>query len=225
MAKRVNPEAMRIADAVQVLRSVEVSTPWSAYELNVVTRFVKGQAPPRGRIALPRDPRSKEEKILVFAEGKPAEAARKLGASFVGGTELIADVLASKILPTKVISTPEMLPLITPKLARFLGPKGLMPSAKRGTVTEDTAGAIKQAKGMLDWKGDRQGVVRAAVGRIHFPVEDLEKNVRAFIQAIKDSIAQKDVDLIKKRKKATASPVLQVHLSSRQGPGIQLVDV
>ncbi|KDQ14020.1 hypothetical protein BOTBODRAFT_44928 [Botryobasidium botryosum FD-172 SS1] len=225
---------MTISDAAAVLRAVEVATPWSAYELHVVTRFVKGQPAPRGRISLPRDPRTKEEKVLVFAEGKQAEAATKIGASFVGGGELIDDarlnftttgtsVLSGKIEPTKVICTPALLPTITPKLSRFLGPKGLMPAVRRGTVTDDVAGAIKQARGMLEWKGDRQGVVRTPIGRINFPVEDLEKNIRTFLQAVKAATAEKD-DLSVKRKVA-ASSILQVHLSSTQGPGIQISDI
>jgi len=223
MAKKVNPEAMTVSDAAAVLRAVEVATPWSAYELHVVTRFVKGQPAPRGRISLPRDPRTKEEKVLVFAEGKQAEAAIKIGASFVGGGELIDDVLSGKIEPTKVICTPALLQTITPKLSRFLGPKGLMPAIRRGTVTDDVAGAIKQARGMLEWKGDRQGVVRTPIGRINFSIEDLEKNIRTFLHAVKAATAEKD-DLSVKRK-VTASSILQVHLSSTQGPGIQISDI
>lgn len=74
-------------------------------------------------------------------------------------------VLSGEISPTKVISTPAMLPTIAPKLARFLGPKGLMPVAKRGTVRDDVAEAIAEARGLLDWKGDKQGHVRAGASR------------------------------------------------------------
>ena len=96
-----------------------------------------------------------------------------------------------------------MLPTIAPKLARFLGPKGLMPVAKRGTVREDVAEAIAEARGLLDWKGDKQGHIRAgksgegkkmsdgrvlirtAVARTTFPVTDVEANVRHFVKAVK----------------------------------------
>jgi large subunit ribosomal protein L1 len=145
----------------------------------------------RGRISLPRESRKKEEIVLVFAEGDAAADARAAGATFVGGDELIPKVcpsgytagllwrkihyltlrlsplpltnkvLSGEIAPTKVISTPAMLPTIAPKLARFLGPKGLMPVAKRGTVRDDVAEAISEARGLLDWKGDKQGHVRA----------------------------------------------------------------
>lgn len=131
-----------------------------------MTHFVKGSAPPRGRISLPRDPRASQEQMLVFAEGKKVLQAKKLGAAYAGGAELIDDVLSGKISPTKVLCTPALLPVITPKLARFLGPKGLMPAHRRGTVTDDIAAAVKQAKGTLDWKGDKQGMIRVPIGRV-----------------------------------------------------------
>jgi large subunit ribosomal protein L1 len=80
--------------------------------------------------------------------------------------DILVQVLSGEISPTKVIATPDLVPVIAPKLARFLGQKGLMPTAKRGTVREDIAEAVREAKGLLDWKGDKQGHVRAAVARV-----------------------------------------------------------
>jgi ribosomal protein L1 len=79
----------------------------------------------------------------------------------VGGEELCAQVLSGEIQPTKVICTPSLLSTITPKVGRFLGPKGLMPNPKRGTVREDMDVAVQEAKGLMDWREDRQGHVRA----------------------------------------------------------------
>ncbi|KAG8731299.1 mitochondrial 54S ribosomal protein mrpl1 [Ceratobasidium sp. 428] len=98
-----------------------------------------------------------------------------------------------------------------------------MPAAKRGTVTEEVTEAVREAKGMLDWKGDKLGYVRAAVGRIHFPVEEVEKNIRTFLQAVRDTMKPED-EAFATRQKAT-STILQVYLSSTQGPGIELSDV
>lgn len=214
---------MPIIEAAAVLRAAEVSSPLSAYELHIKTQFTRGQAPLRGRIALPRDPRTRGETVLVFADGKAAQEAIAAGAAHVGGEELIPGVLDGTIKPTKVICTPQLIGPITPKLARFLGPKGLMPAAKRGTVTEEVTTAIREANGMLDWKGDKLGYVRAAVGRIHFPVEDVENNVRTFLQTVREAMAPED-EVFAARKKA-ASTVLQVYLSSTRGPGIELSDV
>ncbi|KAL5639140.1 hypothetical protein ACGC1H_006603 [Rhizoctonia solani] len=221
--REINPEAMPIVEAAHVLRSVDVGRPLSAYELHIKTQFTRGQAPLRGRIALPRDPRTRGETVLVFAEGKAAQDAREAGAAHVGGEELIPKVLDGTLKPTKVICTPSLIGPITPKLARFLGPKGLMPAAKRGTVTENVIAAIREANGMLEWKGNKFGYVRAAVGRIHFPVEDVENNVRTFLQTVRDAMAPED-EVFATRKKATPT-ILQVYLSSTQGPGIELSDV
>ncbi|CCO29927.1 hypothetical protein BN14_03951 [Rhizoctonia solani AG-1 IB] len=98
-----------------------------------------------------------------------------------------------------------------------------MPAAKRGTVTEDVVAAIREAKGMLEWKGDKFGYVRAAVGRVHFPIEEVENNVRSFLQTVRDAMTPED-EVFATRKKAT-STILQVYLSSTQGPGIELSDV
>ena len=203
--------------------------------------------------------------MLVFAEGKQAASAKKLGAAYVGGVELIPDVqcfllvyyqsfsctaidfsflllymqvLSGEISPTKVLCTPALLPTITPKLARFLGPKGLMPSTKRGTVTDNITLAVKASRGALDWKGDKQGVIRIPIARISDSVRDLEQNIRLFIKDVREATTDKDAILQNKKSKypsesynrstcsddrGIAMPsVLQVFLSSTRGPGILL---
>jgi len=217
-----NSEAMNMQDAVSVLRAVEIAAPSSAYELTITTKFVRGQVVPRGKISLPRDSRAAPETVLVFATGKATGAARAAGAHHVGGEELIPDVLSSQITPTKVICVPSLLPAVQKQLARFLGPKGLMPSEKRGTVTSDVVGAVKLAQGTMNWKGDRLGVIRAPVARVNWPVEDATKNIKAFMAAIRLGTAPEGTEPTTGRKKA--SSVLQVFLSSRQGPGIRLLD-
>ncbi|KAG8731300.1 mitochondrial 54S ribosomal protein mrpl1 [Ceratobasidium sp. 428] len=90
---------MPIAEAAAVLRAVEVDSPISAYELHIKTQFTRGQAPLRGRIALPRDPRTRAETVLVFADGKAAQDAKDAGAAHVGGEELIPGVCLLRFLP------------------------------------------------------------------------------------------------------------------------------
>lgn len=106
---------------------------------------------------------TKQSTLVVFASGQAAQAAREAGADVVGGQELIDEILAGNLNPDKLITTTEMFALFqrNPTLARTLGPRGLMPSAKRGTVTDDITQAVKEARGGLDWKGDSKGIVRA----------------------------------------------------------------
>lgn len=156
-------------------KAVEVARPQSAYELHVVTSVSSHQANAlRGRLSLPKDARTKSERILIFAEdgSEASDAAKRVAANegatiVVGGSEMIQDVVDGRGAAsgdfTKVLATPGLLPLISRSLARSLGPRGLMPSAKRGTVAQgsrEMEEAIMQAKGAMDWRGDRNGVVR-----------------------------------------------------------------
>ncbi|CAE7147959.1 unnamed protein product [Rhizoctonia solani] len=211
-----------------VEQSVEVGRPLSAYELHIKTQFTRGQAPLRGRIALPRDPRTRGETVLVFAEGKAAQDAREAGATHVGGEELIPKVPLLRNLQgfwgLKARSCPRLcLDPLADSSNTFYCVLGLMPAAKRGTVTDDVIAAVREAKGMLEWKGNKFGYVRAAVGRIHFPIGDVENNVRTFLQTVRDAMTPED-EVFATRKKA-ASTILQVYLSSTRGPGIELSDV
>jgi len=124
----------------------------------------------RGRVFLPYSCASstKQSIVVVFASGAQAAAAREAGADFVGSEELIPKLIDGTLSPDKLIVTPELQGLFqrNPALARTLGPKGLMPSVKRGTVSDDVVTAVKEARGGLDWKGDSKGVIRAAIGRV-----------------------------------------------------------
>lgn len=147
-------------------------TPNAAYEINVTTKpsaTVQLNAL-RGRVFLPHSCASstKSSLLVVFASGAQAAAAKAAGADVVGSDELIPKLLDGSLNPDKLITTPELQSLFgrNPALARLLGPKGLMPSAKRGTVAEDVVKAVQEARGGLDWKGDAKGVIRAAIGRV-----------------------------------------------------------
>lgn len=148
------------------------ATPNAAYEINIQTKpsaTVQLNAL-RGRVFLPHSCASatKQSILVVFASGAQAAAARAAGADVVGSEDLIPKLLDGSLVPDKLITTPELQGLFqrNPALARTLGPRGLMPSAKRGTVAEDIEQAVKEARGGLDWKGDSKGVIRAAIGRV-----------------------------------------------------------
>jgi len=218
--KEFNPEAMSVPEALFLLKSVEVARPNNAIELHVKTQFKRGEAALRGRLTMPRDPRTSEAKLLVFCELEQVDSALAAGATWAGGEELVEGVMDGKIQPTAVLATPGMLPTIS-RLGRTLGPKGLMPNTKRGTVMPDVVKGIEEAKGAFIWKGDKIGTVRAKVGRVHFPDEDIEKNISAFLQNVKSGGGAKKASYDRGR----TYEILKVHMSSTQGPGIELRDL
>ena len=144
---------------------MEIGNPSSAYSVTISTHHSKSSLPLRGRVSLPLDARRAPELILVFSESNSPSslAAKAAGAHIIGGEELFPKVLNGEIQPTKVLTTPSMLPAVQRQLARFLGPKGLMPSPKRGGVGEgeELGKRIKEAGGTLEWKADKLGVIRA----------------------------------------------------------------
>ncbi|PVF99925.1 ribosomal protein L1 [Serendipita vermifera] len=221
-----NTQKMTLEEAIRVLRAVEVRSPWSAYELLVKTAVMRGRPVPRGQLELPRDPRTKREIIAYFVEEGREEEALKAGANYAGSVDLIEKILSGEVLPTKVFSTPGLLPVITPKLGRFLGPKNLMPSIKKGTVSEDIASLINDTQGSFDWKGDRSGVICAAIARMNFAPEEVIANIKAFMKSVHENSRDPDEALTqRKSKKMNSVSILSVRLSSRQGPGIELQHV
>ena len=153
---------------------MEAARPRNAYELHVVTSVPPNQTNAfRGRISFPKDPRIKGETVLVFAEqgSETADAAQQAAAQLeasgssmrlvIGGNDMIADTVAGRVPSfSRVLCTSGLLPSMSRSLARALGPKGLMPSAKRGTVVDDAEGmqqAIEQLVTGVDWRGDRVG--------------------------------------------------------------------
>lgn len=220
-------EKLPLTDAVAVLRAVEVAKPNATYEIVVKTGMVRGTTIPKGRINLPREAKpKKEDKILVFAEGKLAKEAREAGAHIVGGEELIEGVISGRYNATTVLCTSALIRAITPKLGRVLGPKGLMPSERRGTVTDDIAGYIQRLSGSAEWRGDKAGAIRMPIGKMFFPVDDVVKNVRHFLSSVKRATGnEKDTEPEKKSKgPKTVNPIIRVILSTTQGPAIQIRD-
>jgi large subunit ribosomal protein L1 len=137
----------------------------------------------RGSVGLPHGS-GKNVRVAVFAAGAAAEAATAAGAEFVGFEELIKQVQGGFTDFDVAIATPEAMTEVR-KIARILGPRGLMPNPKTGTVTDDTAKAVKEVKaGRIDYKLDKNGNVSGAVGKASFSDEALVENARAFIESV-----------------------------------------
>ncbi len=165
----------------------------------------------RGMVALPNGT-GKKCRVAVFAKGPKATEAKEAGADIVGDDDLIASIQKGQINFDRCIATPDMMAVLG-KVAKILGPKGLMPNPKLGTVTMDVKGAVSKAKaGQVEYRAEKSGVVHAGLGKLSFGEAKLEENVRAFI------------DVIQKAKPATSKGtyIKAVSLSSTQGVGLKI---
>ena len=165
----------------------------------------------RGTVALPAGT-GKDVRIAVFAAGEAAEAARAAGADVVGSDDLAAEVEGGKLDFDVAIATPDMMPTVG-RLGRVLGPRGLMPNPKTGTVTADVGKAVEDFKGgKVEYRTDRYGNVHVPVGKASFSPEALSQNVRAV------------VDELHRAKPASSKGryLRRVGLSSTMGPGIKV---
>ena len=137
----------------------------------------------RGSVVLPHGT-GKDVKVAVFAKGEKADEAKAAGADIVGFEDLAEDIKNGKIDFDILIATPDMMGQLG-RLGRILGPKGLMPNPKTGTVTMDVAGAVKNAKaGQVNFRVDKKGNIHAGIGKASFTTEQLKENARAFIEKI-----------------------------------------
>ncbi len=151
-------------------------------------------------------------RVAVFAKGPKAEEAKKAGADIVGDDDLAEKIQAGEINFDRCIATPDMMGTIG-KLARVLGPKGLMPNPKLGTVTMDVGEAVKAAKGgQVEFRAEKAGIVQAGIGKVSFSEADIEKNLRSFIDAIMKA----------KPSGVKGSYVKKIFLSSTMGPSVQI---
>ena len=167
----------------------------------------------RGLVGLPNGT-GKTLRVAVFARGAKAEEALAAGADVVGSDDLAERVQAGDIQFDRCIATPDMMGLVG-RLGKILGPRGLMPNPRLGTVTMDVKGAITAAKaGQVEFRAEKAGIVHAGIGKASFPVEKLLENARAFADAIVKA----------KPTGAKGTYVQRVAVSSTMGPGIR-VDV
>jgi len=165
----------------------------------------------RGTVALPSGT-GKDVRIAVFAAGEAADAARAAGAEFVGADDLYAEVEKGMMDFDIAIATPDMMPLVG-RLGRVLGPRGLMPNPKTGTVTQDLARAVSEFKGgKVEYRTDRYGNVHVPIGKASFEPDALENNFRAVI------------DELQRAKPAAAKGryMKKISISSTMGPGVKI---
>jgi len=152
-----------------------------ALKLNVDPRHADQMI--RGSVVLPAGT-GKTVRVAVIAKEAKADEAKAAGADIAGGAEIIEDIQAGKMDFDVLIATPDMMGMVG-KVGRVLGPKGLMPNPKTGTVTMDVAQAVKNAKGgQVNFRVDKHGNIHAGIGKASFSEEDLTKNFNAFLQAI-----------------------------------------
>ena len=145
----------------------------------------KGDQTLRGMVSLPCGT-GKSVRIAVFAQGEQASQAREAGADLVGDMDLIETVQRGEIDFDLCIATPPMMPHLS-KLGKILGPKGLMPNPKLGTVTMDVAVAVDSAKkGQVSLRADKQGIVHGIIGRVSFAIDQLEQNFQALYDGLLD---------------------------------------
>ena len=165
----------------------------------------------RGVLNLPKGS-GKNTRVAVVAKGDNATEAKEAGADIVGETDLIEKISSNKIDFDILISTPEMMPTIG-KVAKILGPRGLMPNPKLGTVTKDLKTAVQNAKsGQVHYKNDKGGIIHAGIGKLNFSEQDLIENLKAFYS----SISKNKPDSVK------GSFVKKVTIASTMGIGLQI---
>ena len=140
----------------------------------------------RGMINLPHGT-GKNIKVAVMVKGDKVKEAKDSGADIVGENDLFENISKGQLDFDLLIATPDMMPLIG-KLGKILGPKGLMPNPKLGTVTQDVSSAVKNAKaGQVQYKNDKSGIVHAGIGKLNFKEEDLIENLKFFYEEVKKS--------------------------------------
>ncbi len=211
---KVTPGALyKLEEALELLKSfskvkfnesVDVS-----FNLGVDPR--KSDQVVRGATQLPHGT-GKMVRVAVFAQGAQADAAQAAGAERVGFEDLAEDIKKGQIDFDVLIATPDAMKLVGP-LGQILGPKGLMPNPKVGTVTPDAASAVEKVKsGQVQYRTDKSGIVHSAVGKVDFSVEHLIGNIRALL------------DALNKAKPATAKGVYikKLTVSTTMGPGLAI---
>jgi|TARA_B100001105_G_scaffold58898_1_gene45304 large subunit ribosomal protein L1 len=165
----------------------------------------------RGTVALPAGT-GRDVRVAVFAQGEAAAAARDAGADYVGAEELAAEVEGGMLDFDVAIATPDMMPTVG-KLGRSLGPRGLMPNPKSGTVTDDVAKAVTEFKGgKVEFRTDRYGNVHLPIGKVGFEASDLSANLAAAVEELNRL----------KPSSAKGRYLRKVSVSSTMGPGVRI---
>lgn len=212
-AKVDNLKKYELLEAVNLVKAIAFekfdATVELALNLNLDSK--KAEQNLRGALVLPNGT-GKEKRVLVFARGEKAKDALAAGANFVGAEDMIEKITAGWFDFDVVIATPDMMGTIG-KLGRVLGPKGLMPNPKTGTVTQDITKAVTESKGgKITYRVDKNGNIQIIVGKVSFAPEKLAENIKTFL------------DLINKIKPSTVKGIYlkNAAISSTMGPGVSL---
>ncbi|CDO37031.1 50S ribosomal protein L1 [Novosphingobium sp. KN65.2] len=208
-----NQKHYPVGEALTLLRELKTTkfdeTVEVAMNLGVDPRHADQMV--RGMVSLPAGT-GKTVKVAVFAKGDKAEAALAAGADKVGAEDLMEDMQAGNLDYDRVIATPDMMGVVG-RLGKLLGPKGLMPNPKLGTVTPNVEQAVKDAKGgQIEFRVEKQGIIHAGIGKMSFSDEDLKTNFNAFVDAIVKA----------KPSGAKGKYVRKISLSSSMGPGLKI---
>jgi len=206
-------KAYGVSDAVKMVKSRATAkfdeTIELSISLGVDTRHADQNV--RGVVSLPSGT-GKKVRVAVFAKGPRAQDAQAAGADIVGAEDLAEKVLAGQIDFDRVIAAPDMMAVVG-KLGKVLGPRGLMPNPKLGTVTMDVKTAVKNAKaGEVQFRVEKAGIVQAGVGKASFSADQLAANIKAFVDAIVKA----------KPAGAKGTYIKKISVSSTMGPGVKV---
>lgn len=210
----VEARAYTIDEAVELIEKLPKAKFDESVELHVKLGVDSKQADQqvRGTIVLPHGT-GKSKKVLVLARGDKAVAAEAAGADFVGDDDMIAKIASENWLDfDTVVATPDMMPALG-RIAKILGPKGLMPNPKAGTVTQDTAKAVAEIKaGKVEYRLDKNNIIHTSIGKVSFGKEKIKENYVALMEAI-----------VKAKPAAAKGTYLKsVAVSTTMGPGIKI---
>lgn len=213
-AETIDVEAVySVTDAVKLVKSNATAkfdeTVEIAVNLGVDPKYADQMV--RGVVSLPSGT-GKDVRVAVFARDAKAEEAKEAGAEFVGAEDLMEEIQNGKSDFDRVIASPDMMSVVG-RLGKVLGPRGLMPNPKVGTVTPNVGQAVKDAKGgSVEFRVEKLGIIHAGIGKASFTEDAIEKNVRAFIEAL----------LKAKPSGAKGTYMKRITVSSTMGPGVTI---
>lgn len=211
--KQIEPRPYGLSEAIELLKRIRYEKFNSSLEVSIDLNIDPRQPNQnvRGVVSLPHGT-GKAVRILVLASAEKQQEAQEAGADYVGLEEEIARIEQGWVDYDVVVCTPDVMPRIA-RLGKILGPRGLMPNPKSGTVTLDIAKAVRELKaGKIEFRNDKTGVIHAAVGKMEFPTSALRENTLEFIKAVE---ALRPAN-------AKGNFITSIYLSTTMSPGILL---